>query len=271
MGPLLKALDEIKFTIPIEVLNEAFKDQNSWRQAPISLDERILAKVIRPRVLVDCNLVGGSTVIIPLNGIIPEIVDDVSVIYKVPKDLTQNRSIVSVLSVGYAQRGYGMSGISPAIAGVAPNNVNDLMQAAQRVGDSVSTMPFISNAHATLIGENLVLIKSPFRTTSIQSLRCLVSNDENMNNISPRSFHNLAQLCIFAVKSFIYKTLLIRIDQAFLQGGQELGAMKSYVETLSDSEENYRTFLKEVWTPTAFMNDVPSYDRFIRLQVNPGL
>lgn len=272
MGPLAKAIDEIKFTIPIEVLNEAFKNQNEWRQAPVSLDEKIMTKVIRPRVLVDCNLVGGITLVIPIYDLTPDQVDDTTVVYKIPKELTQNRSIVSVLSVGYTQRGFGLAGgINSPMVSITPNNMNDIMQAAQRVGDAVSTIPMISNANVTLIGENLVLVKTPFRTATIQSLRCLVSNDENLNNISPRSYHNLAQLCILAVKSFIYRTMLIRIDQAYLQGGQELGAMKSYIETLSDSEENYRTFLKEVWSPTAFMNDVPSYDRLLRLQVNPGL
>jgi hypothetical protein len=272
MNPIAKALDEIKFTIPEQVLKEAFKeDRPYWKKAPISLDEMMLTKLIRPRVLVDCNLVGGQMVLVPLEGLSPEYVDNFNLVYHIPKDRTDNKSIISVTSVSYMPYASAYNSGGLGYGSVAPLSMNEVASAAQRVADSVSGAPPISNANATLIAENTVLIKDQFRVTSVYMLRCLLANDEQMNNISPRSYPNFANLCKLAVKSFIYRTLLIKIDQAYLQGGQELGAMKSYVEGLSDAEEMYQTFLNEVWRPTAFMNDQPSYTRYIKLQMSPGV
>ena len=65
--------------------------------------------------------------------------------------------------------------------------------------------------------------------------------------------------------------MIIKIDQAYLTGGQELGAFKNYVENLSDAEENYQTYLKEVMQKVFFMNDSSNYNRFIALQMNPSI
>lgn len=272
MSAISKALDEIKFTIPMQVLQVAFQEENySWRRMPISLDEQILNRILRPRVLVDCNLVGGITVMVPLDGITPSFRDNFSSVYEVPKELTQNRSIVSVLSVGYMPYANAFNSTGMGYGNVSPGSMNEITSAAQRVSDSVSGVPPISNAQVSLIGENTILLRDQYRVTSAYILRCILSNDENMNNISTRSWHAFSKLCQLAVKSFIYNTMLVKIDQAYLQGGQELGAFKSYVETLSDAEEMYQTHLREVWQVTSFINDTYSYDRFIKLQMNSGL
>lgn len=272
MSALAKALDEIKFTIPMQVLQVAFQEENyNWRRMPVGMDEQIMNRVLRPRVLVDCNLVGGITVMVPLDGVSPSYMDNFSSVYEVPKDLTQGRSIVSVLSVSYMPYASAFNSAGVGYGNVSPTSMNEVTGAAQRVADSLSGIPPISNAQVSLIGENTVLLRDQFRVTSAYVLRCILSNDENMNNISTRSWHAFSELCKLAVKSFIYNTMLIRMDQAYLQGGQELGAFKSYVETLSDAEEMYQTCLKEKWQATAFMNDTYTYSRFLKMQVNPGV
>lgn len=271
MNAVMKAVDELKFRIPFEVLREAFKDDyTGWRKSPVSLDEQMLSKVIRPRVIVDTNLVGGEMVIISLNGLAP-IYSDVGVsVYEIPASLTQFRTIISVLSVSYlpyAASSYGSLGSG----GVQPSSMNDVSSAAQRVGDAMSSIPVISNAVAEIIAHNTVSIRDQFRATGMYQMRCVLANDENLNNISPRSYHAFATLCELAVKAYIYNKLIIRIDQAFLQGGQELGAMKDYVQGLSDSNQMYLDHLRNVWQVTAYCNDSSNYNRFIKLMCNPGI
>lgn len=272
MSPLAKSLDEIKFQIPLQVLHEAFKeDRPRWRKAPVSLDDLILHKIIRQRVLVDCNLVGGQTVLIPLDGIAPDMIDNYSSVYHIPKDRTQNKTIQSVLSVGYTPYSSAFNSSGMGFGNVSPGSMTDLTSAAQRVSDSMSGIPPVSNANVTLIAENTILLRDQFRVTSAYVVRCILANDDQLSNISLRSILNFSQLCVLAVKAYIYNTMLVRVDQAFLEGGQELGSMKNYVESLSDSEVNYRTFLNEVWQKTAFMNDTHLHDRFLKLMVNPGI
>ena len=272
LNPLAKSLDEIRFSIPIQVLEEAFREKRPyWKKAPIGLDELIMTKVIRPRVLVDCNLVGGIMVNIPLDGLSGEFIDNFTQVYRIPKDRTNNKSIVSVTSVNYMPLTTSFTGGGLGYGAVAPLSMNEVSNTAQRIADSVSGVPPISNHDVSLIGENVVLIRNQNRVTSAYVLRCILSNEENLNNISPRSYLTFSELCIWAVKAFIYNELYIRVGQAYLEGGQELGEMKSYIDSLSDANENYKTFLAEKWRPTAFMNDQASYKRFLRIQISPAI
>lgn len=273
MNILTKAIDTIKYSIPIEVLRIAFKDNiYNHNSAPISLDEYILNKLIRPRVMVDSNLVGGDTVLVSLDGLEYRVLDNYSVVYEIPSDVVNHRSIMSVLSVGYAKR-LGSTGYSQGIhAGNSScAGSTDLLNAAMRVGSSMAGIPNISSAKADLVGNNTVVVYDQSGISGLYELRCIVANEDNMNNISPRSFLPFSNLCLLAAKSYIYNRLIVAIDSAYLSGGQELGAIKDIISSYSDEEENYQTYLNEVWRPTSYMNDTPNYDRFIKMQISPGL
>ena len=272
MNPLSKAIDEIKFRIPRQLLDVAFRDElTGWRRAPVSLDEQILHRVIRPRVLVDCNLVGGQMALIPLEGLPAVYADQFSVVYQIPKTLTLNRSIVSVLSLSYLPFA-GLCGPTGSNYNSLAGSLNSpVTMAAQQVANSFSEVPPVSVGYVELVGENTVMFRDSYRVTQAYYLRCILANEENLNNINPRSYPAFSRLCELAVRSYVYNTLIVRIDQAYLQGGQELGVFKSIVEGMADSEELYQTHLREVWRAVAFANDIQSYDRFIKLQLNSAI
>jgi hypothetical protein len=222
----------------------------------------------------DANLVGGQIIIVPLSGITPRFTDAYIVIYEIPTELLMYRSIVSALSVGYLPYGNlsNYAGASTNTSNSACNcPPNEILGAASKMMNALSDVPFISNANVELIGNNTILIRDQSGINSSYQLRCVVSNDEYLNNISPRHYPIIAKACELAIKSYIYNTLIIKIDSAFLEGGQELGAFKSYIETLSDAEENYQTYLREMVAKTLFINDQMQYERFVRLQVTGGL
>ncbi len=272
MTAISKALDEIKYSIPSEVLKVAFKDDfANWRQAPSGIDNQIMNKVIRPRVFIDANLQGGTMVILDLSSLPVKYIDNHTFIYEIPQDRINYREIVSVLSLGYlpAAGGFGFGSYNQPF--MAPDAMNDFTTAGQRVMDAASAIPVVSTATAELVGFNTVLIRDSQRLTASYTLRCMIGNEQNLTNINPRSWNHFSQLCILAVKSFIYNTMIIKLDQAFLVGGQELGAMKNYIESLVDSEQMYQTYLTDTWSGVAFMNDQPSFERFLRIQISPGL
>lgn len=271
MNPLTKAVDEIKFSIPFEILREAFKETSTWRQAPLSLDEQILTKVIRPRVIVDTNLVGGEPVTISLEDIPSVYVDDFTSVYEIPPEKLNNRTIVSVLSVGYLPYSMMYSAGGLGYGAVSPQTMTDVLMAGQKVMDSHSSIPPVSNARAELIAHNTVAVKDQYRVTSAYVMRCILANDENMNNLSPRSYLVFANLCVLAVKAYIYNTLTLRIGSAYLQGGQSLDEFKQIVDNYSDANEMYSEFLKNTWQAVSHMNSSENYSRFLRLQVNPAL
>jgi hypothetical protein len=96
MIAIKKAVDEIKYSIPMEILQQVFvKPSKHWRDAPASLDDAIISTVIRSQVMVDMDLVGGTEVYIPLWMSPSKLVDLYMTVYNIPKDLTQGRSITS--------------------------------------------------------------------------------------------------------------------------------------------------------------------------------
>jgi hypothetical protein len=269
MNIITKAINDLKYKIPGQVLRIAFTEQDSWRSAPISIDEQIRSKVINSRVLVDANMIGGQTVIISLEGLQAKYIDTYTVMYEIPMHLTNYRTIMSVLSISYLLYSTSFNALGSGMGVVNPNSMSDIMSAGQRVADSMSNIPPISNANVELVGHNTILLRDQLRTTNAYQLRCVVANEDDLSNISPRSFLAFSKLVELAVKSYIYNKLIIDIDMAYLVGGQELGAIKTYVEGLSDAEEMYVTHLNEVWSIASFCNDQSQFHRFIKLQLSP--
>lgn len=261
MNPIQKALSEVKFRIPPEVLSVVFlKRIERWRDTPKSLDEQILSLVIRPRVAIDCNLVGGREIWICLDGCRIGGDDVYQSVYRIPKAKTNGASIMSVLNVSFADP----SRISAA--GVAANGQNNMMlQGGQAVMDALGMIPQTSTARIELIGENVVLIRDVMTMPANAYLRCLVANDENMNNIQLRSYHHFSKLVEFAVKSYIYNFYIVDLDMGELRGGQQLGRIKEIIDSYADAEQNYQDYLAQKWTKVAYMNDPERWNRTQRL------
>jgi hypothetical protein len=255
-----KALDEIKFRIPRPVLEAVFvKRLQGWRQQPVSLDEQILQQVIRPRVLVDMNLVGGTEAIVDLNGLAFERTNDYTSIYRIPKDRTQGRSIQSVLNITYSDptkvSTYGMA------AGL---HNTTMLQAGGAVMDAMGQIPVTSTAKVNLIGENVVMVRDTVILPANIYLRCILENDDNLSNIQLKSYIHVSNLVTHAVKAYIYNEYVIEMDMGELHGGQSLGRFKDIIDGYADQEELYQTYLLEKWQKVALMNDGESWNRMLR-------
>ena len=267
MNAITKSLEDIRYNIPLEVLNIAFKagNRNSWSATPISLEERITASVIRSRVLVDCNLVGGIEKVINLAKAQVTYVYNLDTLYKIPKVLTDNKSITSVLSFIPGTLN------ADAISSIGYGTTNELVNAGNRIGDAIGANYPQVEANMEIIGDNLVVVKYSVFPSVPGSLRVTVGNDENLENISPRSYINFSKLVTLATKAYIYNKLLIELDRGYLLGGQELTTVTNYVESLSDSNELYLEYLNTVWRKTSVMNDTEVFSRYIRAMTNPAL
>jgi hypothetical protein len=260
MNPIQKALFEMTRRIPPAVLRTVFMERvERWRDAPKSIDEQIMSLVIRPRVLVDCNLVGGREIWVLLDGC--RIGGDgvYESVFRVPKERTNGASIMAVLNVSFTDP----SRISAA--GIAANGQNNMMlQAGQAVMDAMGMIPQTSTARIDLIGENTVLVRDVMTMPANAYLRCLVANDENMNNLQLRAYHHFVKLVEYAVKSYIYNFYIVDLDIGELRGGQQLGVIKTIIDGYADAEENYQTYLREKWTKVAHMNDNERWNRTLR-------
>lgn len=266
MNIISKALNEVSYRIPKEILMEVFTNKTiHWRDKPISIEDQITNKVIRPRVLIDCNLVGGTEAFIPLENLEAEIIDGFTSVYRVPKDKTQGRSIMSVLSVSFTTQ--SIASAAGALSGIKPGTVTDPSLAGMAMMDSFSSIPITSTARVSLIGENTIMIRDTAPIACYGYIRCILGNDENLTNMQMRTIPDFCRLVELAVKSYIYNEMIIKIGMAQLSGGQDLGKFKEIIESYSDSEEMYTDFLRTVWAKISFFNDAQSVTRHLKLLV----
>jgi hypothetical protein len=262
-GAIQKALDEVKFRIPPEILEVVFnRPEKEWRTMPFSIDELITAKVIRPRVLVDCNLVGGKEMYVPLDKLVPERADDFNIVYRIPKTLTGGRSINSVLNITYGDpnRLTNLSNMSTGTQGMT-------MQLGAAVMGAMGPVPLVSNARVELIAENTVLIRDTTMIVPNQYLRCVISNDKNLSDMPLRVYRAFATMVELAVKSYIYINFSIALDRGQLRGGMDIGKFKDFVEGYADSEELYQTYVTESWQKIALMMDVETWNRHLKRMI----
>ena len=266
MNPITKALSDISYRIPREILIEVFAPKSYlWRDSPINYEEQIRNIVIRSRVMVDCDLVGGTEVLISLFGVPSYTVasDRLVTVYNIPKDKTQGRTIISVLSLAY------VNGASAAYMNTAnsfdPCTVTDMAVAGGAMMNAMGSLPVPSSAKIQLIGENTVMIKDTVTASGTGLLRCLLANDENFSHLQIRSIPYFTRLCELATKAYIYNEYIVRLDMGELYAGQNLGRIKEIIESYADANEMYKTYLKESWTKVALMNDRESWTRHLRL------
>lgn len=269
MNPIQYSLQQCRFEIPPEILEYVFvtrqDKERRYKPTPISIDAKIRELVIEPRVLVDCNLVGGTEVAIPLANCPKEVIDPFQAIYRIPKNLTNGRTITRALSVSFGEGAIvGMSNLQPTYG-------NNLLDAAAGVLNSHLAIPQVSTANCQLIDENTVLIMDNFAIPMNAYLRCWLENDSNFNHIQPTSYDAFATLVILAVKAYIYNTMQIHMDRALIHAGGELGRFKEIVDEYSDANEMYRTHLRQVWRRVAYLNDFQAHRRHLqRLMGGPN-
>lgn len=276
MNPIKKALDEVKYRIPRQLLERVFIDGSAaWRAGPkATLDEQILNLVIRPRVMVDCNLVGGTQAIIPLEGLTHQKPMDWITVIHIPKDRTDGRTINSVLDVmffssaamtGYANSGLAGMGLMGGTSGYSAVENSAMSSALSSVVGAMDKIPMVSTSRVQLISENTIMIKDGIALAPNSYLRCVLAEDENLSGLQLRSYRYFAKLVEYAVKAYLYNELVILVDTAELRYGQAVAAFKDVFMGYADAEANYQDYLTNTWEKVAFMNDHESHLRYLKL------
>lgn len=264
MNIIQKALSDLHYTIPPEVLEMAFMDRQAIQLGlAVSLEHRIREKVIDARVIPDCNLRGGKQLEVPLDGLRTQTHQNGMVVYHIPKDRTDGCAITSVLSLTY-----GGHGAFNALSGRGYfNHRSDLMSAAAGLVSSSEESPNLSTTAVQLIGENIVLVKSPTPLPGNAYLRCNVEHDAALSNIAPASWPVFSNLVVYAVKAYIYIHKRVMMDQGYLHGGMNLGALSDFVDEYADANELYQELLREKWGSVTHANDEERMKRTIGLQI----
>lgn len=263
MNALQKAVDHVKYVVPRPILETVFIQRDRYlRQIPRSIDSHIMEEVIRPRVMVDMDLVGGTEMFVALQGLPPDRINQYTSVYKIPKSRTGGRQITSVLNVTFSDP------TATSNYGVANGCMStEMLTTGQAMIDAMGTIPITSTAQAQLVGENTVMVRDTILLPANIYLRCIIANDSNMGHLQLRSYRAFYQLVEFAVKAYIFNEYVIPMDMGELYGGQNLGRFKEIIDGYSDAEELYQTHLREVMTKVLFMNDQETFNRHMRMLI----
>ncbi len=266
MNVIKKALDEIRFEIPRQILVQAFTDPELVRYgSSISLDTLIREAVIDARVVPDCNLSGGVTTNIPLHGLTPEYTDITTLIYRIPKSLTQGRTITTALEVTI-----GDLSLLGNAALVAQSN-SGLVTAAQGLLTANKPVYSPATAYVRLIGENTIMVSENYQLPTNLYLRCVLENDSAFSNLPASAYHDFAMLCKLATKAHIFNTLALSLDIGQMYSGMAMGRFKEIVDGYADANELYTTFLKDTWRKVAIFSDHEAKLRHLKQITGRGL
>lgn len=250
-GAIEKAIQEIKWDVPEEILDLVFLSKAYfYRNRPTNLDREIISKVIAPRVMVDCNLISGTDYIVPLLDEHRETTEEMMAVYRIPKSFTDNRSVMSILGIMYMNP-YMVS----SAAGTNQCGWSHIMATSQAVLDAMSPIPNFSSSEVALEGENTIVIRDARVLPSMSYARCILSYDEHMSNITPRSYLAFAKMCNLAVKAYIWTKRRIAMDKGELHGGMTLGSIKDAIEEYRDANQTYEDYRKDVMRKVLLLTD----------------
>lgn len=260
MGALQKAIQDVKFAIPREILEEVFiRKEFNRTPMPVSLDAMIREKVINERVIPDCNLAGGNMIEIPLDNVPAEQIDTARYIYRIPANLTQNRKISRVVSLTIGPS----NTMNNSYMGV--NGYSQILDAAQGMMNAQMGIPIVSTAYIRLVGDNVLLVSDVLSMPRTCFLRCYLEYDDEFNTLQPTTYRPFSKLVELATKAYIYNNQVIPTGMNRLVGGMELGRYREIVDSYSDANQMYLDYIDEVWQKVMFMDDRKGYERSLRL------
>lgn len=260
MNAINYALSTLEQVIPKEVLRLAFLSNiQHLTTVPVSITSRIKELVITNRVMKDINIIGGTHITVPLNGLHQELLPDNAIIVRIPKSLTQGRSILTAHSVSFGASATGGLVSNPLSQG------GDMVNVQQQMLNGIQSIPYVSEAQVTLLAENVVMIQGANSISGFLYLRCEVENDSNLNNIKRRSFLAFSELVQHATKSYIYTTCVVPMDIGYIQGGATMGKISEIIDSYSDSEDDYKEYLKTRWAKVNKLNDAETVEQLVRI------
>ena len=241
------ALRYIYSNIPTEILQLSFGQQSPMPFNMVqSMDDKISQLVLQRRVIPDCNIVSGKIKYIPLLESYAELPrpDTLAMtstmgqfgLYRIPEEAREYVPISSVISIGYPVRNF---------SGMFPGNNNNpcpmvtLNQMANEVLESQTMSRTPPMPMPELLGGDLVrLIPSQF-THIDWVLTVKLMFDTHMNNMTRSAMIPFAKLALYATQIYIHNDLIVKLDQQFVQGGSEIGAIKEIISGYQDAFDKY--------------------------------
>ena len=237
------ALVKIHATIPPEILEYAFSDREV-RNEIVSMDDMILQKVIRYRVIKDMNIEGGKFKEILLRREYMEKLtrnyDDNLMhtgrwsIYRIPPQAREGLPIAEVMNLKFRGAYAGYQPYSNGYIGGA-----NLTTMAQGVLDAHTFQTAHPIPNVELLSGDLVRLSPSQHHGTMWAMNCRLCYDDCLTNLNTSAIHPFADLCVLAVQAYIYVNKTIMLDKAYIQGGYPIGQFKTIIDGYAEANTKY--------------------------------
>lgn len=227
-NPIQYGIDRIIREIPRELLIRAFTNHPIYGYGNSnSIEDNIKVCVIDAIVRADSNMLGGQQVMIPLHDI-NYINIDAGYLFTIPLSKTLGRHIISVMGI---ETGAGIGSVggiphSPASTGTS---------------------------RIELTGPNTLLVREMVSFGNAY-LKCVIEDDAQMGNYSPRVMDEFGKLCVFAAQMYVYNALNIAMGDGSAAGGTSNSYLRGALDNFSDAATLYNEQLT-LWAKISRMQD----------------
>lgn len=261
-NPINYCMQRIKNEIPREILIIAATEENFGYNQNVTLEEKIMARVIKARLLLDVEIMSTISRQISLKNCTvtgyKTLDSQFEYLVEVPDSVLDGKEIVSASFIFYnmIMPQMGMLGGS-----ALENSMSTLMQAH-------SSLDLLTTNRLDVVGKNIVLVNtgSIHWTFLNSSMEVNLSPNPNMSHVKGTAIIELGDLAVLCAKQWIYNTLIIQIDQGYIRGGHNIDAVKNMIDRYESAIDVYKEKL-ETWNKIGFMLDARQYQKFIDMQM----
>lgn len=231
--------------IPPQILQFAFPVGSSGVGLPVPMHEQILARVMRARVLKDCNLLGGKGKYINL---LPEYLEETHnqqghnplagyhlsySLHRIPPAQRDNMPIGEISEVLPMSIGRGS-----AVAGTAGYGMTSTM-AGQQVLNSITQQQYRSPPIAEAVAGDLIRL-SPSQYAGLGwTLVVTLHYDADLTGLNSAAVLPFCTMMVHATKAYIYNQFILQLDQGFIQHGADYPGLRSVVDSYAGANDDY--------------------------------
>lgn len=251
VNPYEVALTRIMYSIPKTILRIAFYEKTKLDPDMIAIEDLIKQNVIRKRVMVDLNLLGGKPKTIVLEHRYLEKIQRNTAdgiintgqfsLYRIPPEEREYRPIIECTGITYPGR-FGGSLINAT--GYGGGVTMGSLAAEVLNSHTLANSPARPMAEA-LSGELVRL--TPAQHAHIDwVLSVRLAYDTELTNLSSSQIDTFSKICVAATKYYVYNELIIDIERGRIEAGYDLSSIRDVINSYSDQNDRYMELLDDM-------------------------
>jgi len=247
VNPFQLVMVRVTMGIPKPILQAAIRKYNLDNKTTYTITSFIQEVIMDKVVLPETNLSGGLVKTIPLRAEWMESMkgdhggyagdDGPYSLFRIPPEARDNKPISNILSLQYPYNTYLGGGVNSSDIGVGGYCLVD--QVDELLNSYTLSRPR-NHPVARLLSGDLIKITPTQYAAQNWLLTCRIDFDSTFTNLHDHAVPILANLVLYATKQWIHTNLLIDIDRAWMETGQDIGTFKSIIEGYSDAAQQYQ-------------------------------